>query len=62
VRFYRVRCFGPGPNPIPAEMRHEIACFLAAAGVRPSCSTGIDGLLTRGYGRLDEFGFWEYPL
>jgi len=43
-------------------MRHEIACFLAAAGVRPSCSTGIDGLLTRGYGRLDEFGFWEYPL
>ena len=25
-------------------------------------STGIDDSLTRGYGRLDEFGFWEFPL
>lgn len=25
-------------------------------------STGIDGKLTYGYGNLDEYGFWQYPL
>lgn len=25
-------------------------------------STGIDGLLTYGFGALDDWGFWEYPL
>lgn len=31
-------------------------------GVKPSVSTGICGFLTVGYGKLDECGYWEYPL
>lgn len=31
-------------------------------GEKPAWSTGIDGGMTAGYGRLDQFGFWEYPL
>lgn len=31
-------------------------------GVAPCYSTGIDGGLTAGYGRLDDNGFWQYPL
>lgn len=33
-----------------------------AAGQKPGASTGIHGYITYGYGELDEFGFWEYPL
>lgn len=29
---------------------------------KPSASTGIDGHPTRGYGRLDEHGFWQFPV
>lgn len=47
---------------IPLEVREDIAAFLLAAGRRPCCSTGIGGETTRGYGRLDEYGYWEYPL
>src|SRR5687768_5674312 len=31
-------------------------------GERLGVSTGIDERMTYGYGRLDEHGFWEYPL
>ncbi|CAM0067906.1 hypothetical protein VPHK406_0270 [Vibrio phage K406] len=31
-------------------------------GKLPTYSTGICGSLTAGYGRLDELGYWEYPL
>jgi hypothetical protein len=47
---------------LPLEARYEIAAFLEAAGARARWSTGIDGYLTRGYGSLDEWGFWQYPL
>jgi hypothetical protein len=43
-------------------LRSEIAAFLEAAGVRPNVSTGIHDHLTYGYGGLDEWGFWEFPL
>ena len=33
-----------------------------ATGQRPHVSTGIHGYITRGYGNLDEMGFWEFPL
>lgn len=33
-----------------------------ATGERPRVSTGIHGCLTYGYGKLDENGFWEFPL
>ena len=28
----------------------------------PCFSTGICGSVTAGYGRLDFYGYWEYPL
>lgn len=43
-------------------LRASIAEFLEAAGSRRCCSTGIHGHITYGYGPLDEFGFWRYPL
>lgn len=38
-----------------AELRYK-------SGERPTWSTGICGSLTCGYGRLDEYGYWECPL
>ena len=32
------------------------------AGEKYKVSSGIDGSMTYGYGELDEFGFWEYPV
>jgi hypothetical protein len=32
------------------------------AGEMLNFSTDIEGWLTYGYGHLDEWGFWEYPL
>lgn len=31
-------------------------------GCKPCFSTGIGGLITAGYGHLDNNGFWQYPL
>lgn len=33
-----------------------------AAGEKTCFSTGIDGRMTYGYGRLDKNGFWEFPV
>lgn len=49
-------------NPVSDEQRTDVAAFLCAAGVRPKCSTGQAGEITRGYGRLDIDGYWEWPL
>jgi hypothetical protein len=35
---------------------------LLLAGQQVGCSTGIDDLPTYGYGKLDDRGFWEYPV
>jgi hypothetical protein len=32
------------------------------AGERPQFSTGVCESLTCGYRKLDEYGYWEYPL
>jgi hypothetical protein len=53
---------GWGDYFLPCAVRKGVAAFLQAAGVRPKHSTGIDDLPSVGYGRLDEFGFWEFPL
>jgi hypothetical protein len=47
---------------IPDGVKEDIAFFLQAAGRKPFVSTGIHGGITRGYGGLDEYGFWQYPL
>ena len=47
---------------IPLPMRAAIADFLFAAGRKPGHSTSIADTPTSGYGELDDYGFWEYPL
>ena len=47
---------------IPPPMRAAIADFLFAAGRKPGHSTSIADTPTSGYGELDDYGFWEYPL
>jgi hypothetical protein len=39
-----------------------IAKILLASGRRPNFSTSIAEETTAGFGQLDEFGFWQYPL
>ena len=43
-------------------MKFLIARILYWVGFRPRCSTDIAGHLSRGYGKLDGLGFWEYQL
>lgn len=31
-------------------------------GEKPSYSIGICGQTTAGYGKLDSYGYWEFPL
>ena len=45
---------------MPPEQREAIRRHGAGEPVR--FSTGIDGRLTYGYGNIDEYGFWQYPL
>jgi hypothetical protein len=40
----------------------RVAKLLRFLGFKPGYSTGIDGSTTCGYGRLDIYGFWQYPL
>ena len=39
-----------------------VAGALHLFGVTPSWSHGIHEGVTAGYGSLDDYGFWEYPL
>jgi len=39
-----------------------VAEILWRLGFKASYSTNIAGGLTGGYGELDEYGFWQYPL
>lgn len=43
-------------------MKELIAKILFKLGFRLNFSTGIDGNLTSGYGKLDDYGYWEYPF
>jgi hypothetical protein len=40
----------------------SMAKVFHAMGIKYGISMGIDDKITRGYGELDENGFWEYPL
>lgn len=31
-------------------------------GIEPAFSEGVCGSLTCGYGKLDNYGYWQYPL
>jgi hypothetical protein len=39
-----------------------VADRMYKAGVKPSFSTGICKRLTAGYGKLDQHGYFQYPL
>lgn len=41
---------------------HDVATFRYRSGVKLQFSTAITGLLSYGYGGLDVYGFWQYPL
>jgi hypothetical protein len=47
---------------IDIHKSHPRAVNRYFAGIKYKCSTGIDESITRGYGKLDDYGFWEYPL
>jgi hypothetical protein len=48
---------------IPLDVRADIGAFLHAAGVHPMVSTFIDDeTITHGYGELDGYGDWEFPV
>ncbi len=57
----------PSPSPQmkdskPNKRSHPNALRLFNDGVQYGCSTDIGGDTSYGYGVLDEYGFWEYPL
>lgn len=43
-------------------IREQEALKRWEAGEKPGFSTGICESLTCGYGKLDEYGYWEFPL
>jgi len=43
-------------------MNSLIAKILYYLGFKYNTSTGIHGGLTRGYGKLDHNGFWQFEL
>lgn len=42
------------------HLRHGYA--LLEQGHQPSYSSSICGCITCGFGELDEYGYWEFPL
>lgn len=47
---------------VDKKRSHEHAVRLYEKGIQLNCSTGIDDSDTYGYGKLDDYGFFEYPL
>jgi len=46
--FYKMNCF--------------IGFILYKIGIKPNCSSDIIGHITRGYGKLDFYGEWQFPI
>lgn len=44
------------------EENKSFAIGMYKAGAPPTFSSGICETLTAGYGRLDGYGYWEFPL
>lgn len=42
--------------------KNRIAGLLLFLGVKPSVSTGIRNEATYGYGKLGDYGYWQYTL
>lgn len=39
-----------------------VAERMLRSGMKPGYSKGLLGEITCGYGRLDKYGYWQYPL
>lgn len=48
------------PEQEEANAKEGMRRFLA--GEKPWCSSALDESLTYGYGRLDDYGNWEFPV
>ena len=44
------------------RIRKMIALAIWALGCPPKISTEIGGFISRGYGKLDEYGYFTFPL
>lgn len=49
-------------NPLVEIVREYEAQCRWARGEKPNFSQGICGSLTCGYGEIDDYGYWEFPL
>lgn len=61
-RRFESRMDARGSMRLEDATREDIAAFLHAVGERPCFSNSIADTLTCGYGQLDDYGFWEFPL
>lgn len=43
-------------------LQEQIGALLYVLGRAPHISTGICGTTTFGYGKLDNNGYWQYPV
>jgi len=44
------------------ELNEQVAILKYRTGEKLQFSTGIHGQMTYGFGDLDDWGFWQYPL
>jgi len=47
---------------IVSDTAKNVAISLYKRGHNPSYSSDIEGNTTCGYGKVSEYGFWEFPL
>lgn len=52
--------FEQNKNALPKGLQEGYK--LLSEGIEPTYSTGICDCVTVGYGTLDEYGYWEFPL
>lgn len=44
------------------KKNHQIAIERYKNGEKPNVSSTLEDEITYGYGEVDEYGFWEFPL
>ena len=44
------------------KLKHFIGKLLLKSGFKYGVSTDIAGFISFGYGKLDSYGFWQFPI
>jgi len=44
------------------KINHIIGLILFKIGIKPNCSSDMMGNITYGYGKLDWYGYWQFPI